>query len=141
MRFLALILGITTVTSAAAQELYAPTRDADAPTAQFVYESRFGGAPGMPAASAFKLQFANEGQRLSGFAPFQAEFRPASGEFYVNGMNVEGLLIARQEESSGVSSMLGGFLPLIIVIGAAGLIIIDGNDQDFDTGGSGGSGG
>jgi hypothetical protein len=141
MRFLALILGITTVTSAAAEDLYSPARDADALTAQFVYESRFGGAPGMPAASAFKLQFANEGQRLSGFTPFQAEFRPASGEFYVNGMNVNGLLIARQEESSGISSMLGGFLPLVIVIGAAALIIVDGNDQDFGSDGTGSSGG
>jgi len=138
MRFLALVLGMTVVTGAAAEELYAPARDTDALTAQLVYESRFGGAVGTPASSAFKLQFANEGQRLSGRAPLQAEFRPASGEFYVNGLSVERVLVARQE-GTGVAGWMGGFFPLVLVIGAAALIVVDGNDQDFGTSGSGGS--
>jgi hypothetical protein len=141
MRFLALVLGMTAVTGAAAEELYAPAHDTDAMTAQLVYESRFGGAVGTPASSAFKLQFANEGQRLSGHAPLQAEFRPASGEFYVNGLSVERVLVARQEEATGVAGWMGGFFPLVLVIGAAGLIIVDGNDQDFGTDGTGSSGG
>lgn len=140
MRVLALVLGMTVVTGAAAEELYSPVHDTDALTAQLVYESRFGGATGVPMSSAFKLQFANEGQRLSGFAPLQAEFRPASGEFYLNGMSVERVLVARQDEGAGVGSWLGGFFPLLLVIGAAGIIIIDGNDQDFGAGGTGGSG-
>lgn len=139
MRFLALVLGMTAVTGAAAEELYAPVRDTDALTAQLVYESRFGGAVGTPASSAFKLQFANEGQRLSGHAPLQAEFRPASGEFYVNGLSVERVLIARQEEAGGIASWMGGFFPLVLVVGAAALIIVDGNDQEFAPEGSGGS--
>jgi hypothetical protein len=138
MRFLALVLGMTAVTGAAAEELNAPAHDSDALTAQLVYESRFGGAAGMPASSAFKLQFANEGQRLSGHAPLQAEFRPASGDFYVNGLSVERVLVARQE-GTGVGSWMGGFFPLVLVVGAAALIIVDGNDQEFDTGGTGGS--
>src|SRR5688572_32315 len=137
MRFLALILGMTAVTGAAAEELYAPEHDAGALTGQLVYESRFGGAAGMAASGAFKLQFANEGQRLSGYAPLRAEFRPATGEFYVNGLSVERVLVARQEEG-GVGSWMGGFFPLVLVIGAAGLIIIDGNDQEFGTDGTGG---
>jgi hypothetical protein len=141
MRVLAFVLGITTVTCATAGEFDAPIHDTDAMTAQFVYESRFGGASGVPATSAFKLQFANEGQRLSGVAPLQAEFRPASGEFYVNGMNVQQLLIARQgEEGGGISALWSGWLPLVIVIGAASLILVDGYDADYGSGGSGGSG-
>lgn len=138
MRFLALMLGMATVTCASAGEFDTPIHDTDAMTAQLVYESRFGAAGGAPATSAFKLQLANEGQRLSGYAPVQAEFRPGSGEFYVNGMNVERVLIARQDEG-GIAALWGGWLPLVIVIGAAGLILVDGNDQDFGTGGSGGS--
>jgi hypothetical protein len=141
MRVLAFVLGMTTVTCATAGELGEPVHDTDALTAQFVYQARFGGASGVPATSAFKLQFANEGQRLSGVAPFQAEFRPASGEFYLNGMSVQRLLIARQDEGSGIAAMWNGWLPLVIVIGAAGLILVDGNDQDFSTGGTGASGG
>ena len=141
MRVLAFVLGMTMVTCATAGEFGMPAHDTDAMTAQFVYQARFGGATGVPATSAFKLQFANEGQRLSGVAPFQAEFRPASGEFYVNGLSVQRMLIARQGEEGGLAAMWGGWLPLVIVIGAAGLILVDGNDQDFTTDGTGASGG
>ena len=141
MRVLAFVLGMTTVTCATAGEFDAPIHDTDAMTAQFVYESRFGGAAGVPATSAFKLQFANEGQRLSGFAPLQAEFRPASSEFYVNGMSVQRLLIARQGEEGGIAALWNGWLPLVIVLGAAGLILVDGQDTDFASLGTGGSGG
>jgi hypothetical protein len=141
MRVLAFVLGMTMVTCATAGEFGAPVHDTDAMTAQFVYQANFGGAPGVAAASAFKLQFANEGQRLSGVAPFQAEFRPASGEFYVNGMDVERVLIARQGEEGGIAALWNGWLPLVIVIGAAGLILVDGNAADYASGGSGGSGG
>lgn len=138
MRVLALIVGMMAATCAAAEDLYSPIRETDAMTAQFVYEARFGGATGTPIASSFKLQFANEGQRLAGVAPMQAELR--NGQFYVNGLNVERMLIARQDEAGGgISALWGGWLPLVIVIGAAGLILVDGQDQDFTPDGTGGS--
>lgn len=137
MRVLALIVGMMAATCAAAEDLYSPIRETDAMTAQFVYEARFGGAAGAPIASSFKLQFANEGQRLAGFAPMQAELR--DGQFYVNGMNVERALIARQDGPTGISALWGGWLPLAIVIAAAGVILVDGQDQDFGVDGTGGS--
>ena len=61
------------------------------------------------------------------------EFRTDTGRFLVNGMDVERTFIARQEEG-GLASAWGGWLPLAIVIGAAGLIVVDGQDQDLPTG-------
>lgn len=140
MRVLALMVGMIAVTTASAGEFDANLQDSDAVAAQFVYEARFGGSTIVPAASSFRLQIANEGQRLSGVAPFRAEYRPQTGRFLVNGIDVEQTLVSRQSEEGGIAAMWGGWLPLAIVIGAASLIIVDGNDQDFSSGGTGGSG-
>lgn len=141
MRILAFVLGFTTVTGACAGELSAPYHDADAVTAQLVYQTRFGGEAGLPATRSFQLQIANEAQRAEGLAPMRAEYRFAadigSGRFLVNGLDVERTLISRQGEEGGLAALWGGWFPLVLVIGAAGLIIVDGQDQDLDgTGGS-----
>ena len=133
MRILALMVGVTAVTGASAGQLDTPDLDTDAITTQFVYEARFGGEAGMPAVRSFQWLVANEGQRLHGVAPFRAEFRADTGRFLVNGMDVERTFISRQEEG-GLASAWGGWLPLAIVIGAAGLIVVDGQDQDLPTG-------
>ena len=139
MRILALMVGMTAVTGASAGQFDTPNLETDAVTAQFVYEARFGGEAGLPAARSFQLLVANEGQRLHGVAPFRAEFRADTGRFLVNGMDVERTFISRQEEG-GFAGGLGGWLPLAIVLGAAGLILVDGQDQDLPTGsGSGGN--
>jgi len=140
MRVLALIVGMSAVTAASAGEFDTRLHESDAIAGQLVYEARFGGHAGLPAERSFKLQLANEGQRLAGIAPFRAEFRPDTGRFLVNGMDVERLLIARQAEEGGLAAMWGGWLPLVIILGAAGLIIVDGNDQDFTADGSGSGG-
>jgi len=139
MRILALMVGVTVVTGASAGELDAPYVETDAVTTQLVYEARFGGEAGLPAARSFQLLVANEGQRLNGVAPFRAEFRADTGRFLVNGMDVERTLIARQEEG-GLAGAWGGWLPLAIIIGTAGLILVDGQDQDEPTTGSGSGG-
>jgi hypothetical protein len=141
MRLLAFVLGITAVTGACAGELDAPYHGADAVTAQLVYQARFGGEAGIPATRSFQLQIASEAQRIEGLAPLRAEYRYeagfAAGRFLVNGLDVERALVARQDEEGGLSALWGGWFPLAIVIGAAGLIIVDGQDQDLD--GSGGT--
>lgn len=138
MRVLALMFGMLGIAgAAAAEDLYATT-ESDAITAQLVYETRFGGEQGAPVARSFQLQVANEGQRLQGLAPFRAEYRPDSQQFLVNGLDVQRTLIARQGEEGGLAAMWGGWLPLVVVIGAAGLIVVDGNDQDFTPNGTGG---
>ena len=50
MRTLAFLIGITAVTGASAGD-YAPSRDADAVTAQLVYQMRFGGLKPVHAAA------------------------------------------------------------------------------------------
>lgn len=138
MRILALMAGMAAVTGASASELDTPHLETDAVTTQLVYEARFGGEAGVPATGAFMLLVANEGQRLHGVAPLRVEYRTANGRVLVNGMDVERTLIRRQEEEAGIGSAMGGWLPLIIVIGAAGLIAVDGQDQSgTGTGGSG----
>jgi hypothetical protein len=131
MRVLALIAGMTAVTGAWAGEYDLALQDSDAVAAQLVFETRFGGEAGLPAARSFRLQIANEGQRLQGIAPFRAEYHQDTGRFFVNGMDVEQMLISRQEEEGGISALWGGWLPLAIVIGAASLIVVDGQDQDL----------
>lgn len=140
MRVLAFVLGITAVTGACAGEFDAPYHDADAVTAQLVYQARFGGEPGQPAVRSFQLQVANEAQRAEGLAPMRAEYRftsnPGAGRFLINGLDVERTLVARQGEEGGLSAIWGGWFPLVLVIGAATLIVVDGQDQDVQgTGG------
>jgi len=141
MRILAFVVGFTAVTGACAGELSAPYHDGDAVTAQLVYQTRFGGEAGLPATRSFQLQLANEAQRAEGLVPMRAEYRfgadAGSGRFLVNGLDIERTLIARQEEEGGLAALWGGWFPLVLVIGAAGVIIVDGQDQDLD--GSGGS--
>lgn len=138
MRALALIIGMVAVTGASAGEFDANERDSDAVTARFVYEARFGGATGLPAARSFSLQIANEGQRLGGVAPFRAEYRPDLGRFLVNGVDVEQAFVMRQDEEGGLWSVGGALLPVAIIVGVTSLIIIDGNNQDFTPDGTGG---
>jgi len=140
MRILALILGMTAVTGASAGEFDPRYPESDAITAQLVYEARFGGEAGLPAARSVRLQVANEGQRLSGVAPFRAEFRQDTGQFLVNGMDVERTFVRRQGDEGGLAALWGGWFPLVLVIGAASLIIVDGQDQDLPSG-TGASGG
>ncbi|MGH8482626.1 MAG: hypothetical protein ACRES8_09200 [Nevskiaceae bacterium] len=135
MRLLAFFVGMTAVTGACAGEFDAPYRDGDAVTAQLVYETRFGAPAGMPAARSLQLQVANEAQRAGNLAPLRAEYRFDagrfdSGRFLVNGLDVEQAFIARQGEEGGLAAAWGGWLPLAIVIGAAALIVVDGQDQD-----------
>lgn len=142
MRILTLLVGVVAATAASAGELDAPYLESDAVTAQLVYQARFGGAAGAPLARGFALQIANEGQRLAGVAPLRAEYvvdgRQDTGRFLVNGMDVEQAFVMRQGEEGGLAALWGGWLPLVIVIGAAALIVVDGQDQTG--GGSGLSG-
>ena len=138
MRILTLLVGMIAVTGASAGELDMRNVESDAITAQVVYRMHFGGAAGAPVASSFSLQVANEGQRLAGLAPLRADYLPDTGRFLVNGIDVEQAFVMRQEEAGGIASAWGGWLPLVIVIGAAGLIVVDGQDQTG--GGSGASG-
>jgi len=141
MRILAFLVGITAVTGACAGEFDRPQRDADAVAAQLVYETRFGGAAGAPVARSFQLRIASEAQRAENLAPLRAEYRfdarPDSGRFLVNGLDVERSLIARQGEEGGLAALWGGWFPLVMVLGAASLIIVDGQDQDAQGSGSG----
>jgi hypothetical protein len=129
MRILTLLVGMAAATGASAGEIDTLQLENDAVTAQLVYQARFGGAPGAPVARGFALQIANEGQRLAGIAPFRAEYRQDTRQFLLNGLDVERAFIMKQEEG-GIASAWGGWLPLVIVIGAAGLIIVDGQTQD-----------
>ena len=137
MRFLVFLIGMTAVTGACAGEFDTPYRDGDAVTARVVFETRFGGERGAPAARSFQLQFASEAQRAQGLVPMRAEYRPDSGQFLLNGLDVERTLIARQGEEGGLAALWGGWLPLVIVVGAAALIVVDGQDQE-PIGGTGG---
>ena len=144
MRILAFVVGMTAVTGACAGEFDQPIRDGDAVTAQLVYETRFGGTAGLPAVRSFQLQIANEAQRAEHLVPLRAEYRfnggpTGTGRFLVNGLDVERAFISRQGEEGGLAAMWGGWLPLAIVVGAAGLIIVDGQDQDLSGSGTGGS--
>lgn len=136
MRVLALVSGLVAAFSASAGEFDTRLLESGAVTGQLVYEMRFGGEAGRPAEGSLQLHVANEAQRLSGVAPLRAEYRHATGQFLVNGMDLEQTLMSRQAES-GIGSALGGYLPLIIVIGTAGLIIADGQDQDPAADGTG----
>jgi hypothetical protein len=139
MRLLAFIIGMTAVTGACAGELDRPYLDGDAVTASLVYETRFGGERGLPAMRSFQLRIANEAQRSDNLVPLRAEYRLGTGQFLVNGLDVERALIARQGEEGGLAAMWGGWLPLAIVVGAASLIVVDGQDQDETGTGTGGS--
>ena len=136
MRILTLLVGMIAVTGASAGELDSRFAESDALTGQVVYRVQFGGPAGVPAARSFSLQIANEGQRLAGLAPIRADYLPDSGRFLVNGIDIERTFAMRQAEEGGIAGAMGGWLPLVIVLGAASLIIIDGQDQT----GFGGSG-
>lgn len=129
MRVLGLISGLAAAFSATAGEYDTRLLESGAIAGQLVYEVRFGGEAGQPADGSLQLHVANEAQRLAGVAPLRAEYRHATGQVLVNGLDLEQTLMSRQAES-GIGSALGGWLPLIIVIGAAGLIVVDGQDQD-----------
>lgn len=141
MRLLAFVVGMTAVTGAYAEGIDRSYAHGDAATAQLVYELRFAGQGGVPAAHSFQLQVASEAQRADGLVPLRAEYRPGTGQVLLNGLDVERAFIARQEEEGGIAALWGGWLPLAIVIGAASLIIIDGQDQDPIFSGTGGTGG
>lgn len=136
MRVLGLISGLAAAFSASASEYDTRLLESDAVTGRLVYEMRFGGEAGQPAARSLQLQVANEGQRLAGVAPLRAEYRHDTGQFLVNGLDLEQTLMSRQTEG-GIGGALGGWLPLIIVIGAASLIVVDGQDQDPAASGTG----
>lgn len=136
MRILALVSGLAAAFSASGAEYDTRLLDSGAVTGQLVYQMRFGGEAGQPAAGSLQLQVANEGQRHAGVAPVRVEYRHDTGRFLVNGMDVERTLMSNQAES-GIGSALGGWLPLVIVIGAASLIVVDGQDQDPAAGGTG----
>ena len=129
MRILTLLVGLIAVTGASAGELDSRLAESDALTGQIVYRVQFGGPSGVPAARSFSLQIANEGQRLAGVAPFRAEYRQDTGQFLLNGLDVERTFVMKQEEG-GLAAAWGGWLPLAIVIGAASLIVVDGQNQD-----------
>ena len=137
MRILAFILGVTVAGGACAGDYEMALRDGDATTAQFVFESRFGGERGLPAVRSFQLQIASEAQRVEHLVPLRAEYRFNGGQFLVNGLDVERAFATNQAEEGGLVAAWGGWLPLVIVIGAASLIVVDGQDQDAP--GSGGS--
>jgi hypothetical protein len=142
MRILAFFLGMTVVGGACAGDYDMPYRDGDATTAQLVFESRFGGEPGLPAARSLQLQIASEAQRAESLVPLRAEYRFNGGrfnggQFLVNGLDVQRAFASRQAEEGGLAAAWGGWLPLVVVIGAASLIVVDGQDQE--TAGSGGS--
>ncbi|MGQ0587620.1 MAG: hypothetical protein ACT4PK_10535 [Gammaproteobacteria bacterium] len=128
MRILTFLIGMVAVTGASAGEYDARALESDAVAAQVVYRVQFGGAAGAPVARSFALQVGNEGQRLAGVAPLQAEYRHDTGQFLLNGIDVERSFVMRQEEG-GIAAIWGGWLPLAIVVGAAALIIVDGQDQ------------
>lgn len=130
MRILAFVIGMTAVSGACAGEFDRSYRDGDAVTAQFVYEARFGGEAGLPAMRSFQLQVANEALRAGNVAPLRAEYRFGTGQVLVNGLDVERAFASRQAEEGGLAAVWGGWLPLVIVVGAASLIIVDGQDQD-----------
>lgn len=136
MRILGLISGLAAAFSASASEYDTRLLESGAVTGQLVYEMRFGGEAGQPAVRSLQLQVANEGQRLAGVAPVRVEYRHDTGQFLVNGLDIERTFMSRQEET-GIGGALGGWLPLVIVIGAAGLIVVDGQDQDPVASGTG----
>ncbi len=129
MRLIAFLVGMTAVTGACAGEFDEPYRDGDAVTARLVYEARFGGERAMPAARSFQLQFASEAQLARDLVPMRVEYRLDTDRVLLNGLDVERTLIARQGEEGGLAALWGGWLPLVIVIGAASLIVVDGQDQ------------
>ena len=135
MRTLAFILGVTVAGGACAGEYDLAYRDSDATTAQFVFETRFGGEPGLPAVRSFQLQVASEAQRAEHLVPLRAEYRFSGGrldqgQLLVNGLDVERAFATRQAEEGGFAAAWGGWLPLVVVIGAASLIVVDGQDQE-----------
>jgi hypothetical protein len=142
MRALALFVGLMGVAGAVSAEQLAHGADgSDAVTGQFVYEMRFGGERAAPASS-FQLRFGSEQQVLNQrHLPLRAEYRLDTGAMLVNGLDVTPMLVNRQAEEGGMFSALGGWIPLLIVLSAAGFILVDGNDLDNgDFFGSGGSG-
>lgn len=137
MRVLGFVSGLAAAFSASAGEYDARLMDSGAVTGQLVYEMRFGGEAGQPAVRSLQLQIGNEGQRLAGVAPLRAEYRHETGQFLVNGIDVKQTWMSRQNEGG----FLGGLAPIVIVVGLAAIIIIDGNDVDPITSGTGGTGG
>jgi hypothetical protein len=137
MRTLAFFLGMTVAGGACAGDYDMAYRDSDATTAQFVFETRFGGEPGLPAARSFQLQIASEAQRAEHLVPLRAEYRLNTRQFLVNGLDVERAFASNQAEEGGLAAAWGGWLPLVVVVGAASLIVVDGQDQE--AAGSGGS--
>jgi hypothetical protein len=136
MRTLAFLACLAAVTGAHAGEYDVTYRDADAVSGRLVYEARFGGERGLPAARSFQLQFGTEAQLADKLVPMRAEYRVDTQRFLVNGLDVERTLVARQGEEGGMAALWGGWFPLVVVIGAASLIIVDGQDQDLDGTGS-----
>lgn len=142
MRLLALFVGLMGAAGAvSAGELAAGLEGSDAATGQAVFEARFGGERAAWAPS-LQLRFGSERQVLAQErTPFLAEYRPTTGAVLLNGLDVTPMLVSRQAEESGIFSAMGGWIPLLIVLSAAGFILADGNDlSDADFFGTGGSG-
>ena len=141
MRALVLFVGLMGAAGAvSAEQLANGLEGSDAATGQLVYEMRFGGERAAFAPS-FQLRFGSEQQVLAQRAtPFLAEYRPTTGAFLVNGLDVTPMMVNRQAEEGGIFSALGGWIPLLIVLSAATFIVVDGNDLSDDLIGTGGSG-
>lgn len=139
MRALVLFVGLMGMAGVVSAEQLA--EGSDAATGQLVYEMRFGGERAAFSPS-LQLRFGSEQQVLAQRAtPFLAEYRPATGAFLLNGLDVTPMLVNRQAEEGGIFSALGGWIPLLIVLSAATFIVVDGNDLgEADFFGSGGSG-
>lgn len=142
MRALVLFVGLMGMAGVvSAEQLASGFEGSDAATGQLVYEMRFSGERAALSPS-FQLRFGSEQQILAQQAtPFLAEYRPTTGAFLLNGLDVTPMLVNRQAEDTGMFSTLGGWIPLLIVLSAATFIAVDGNDlSDADVFGSGGSG-
>lgn len=141
MRLLVLIVGCLGISGAAtAGELLSAHAGSDAAAGQLLYETRFGGQAPF-ATSSFQLRFGSDAQLAARQpVPLVAEYRPATATLLVNGLDLSPDLVSRQVEEGGIFSALGGWIPLLIVLGAASIIVIDGNDQDVTVpAGTGGS--
>lgn len=141
MRFMALIVGLIAASAASAGELQSGFAGSDAPAGQLVYEARFGGDRAVLQAPSFQLRFGSDHQLVTHQpVPFLAEYRTGTGAMLLNGVDVSPMFVARQAEEGGFFSALGGWIPLLVVLTAATVIVVDGNRAEYAPEGTGGSG-
>lgn len=141
MRFMALIVGLIAASAASAGELQSGFAGSDAPAGQLVYEARFGGDRAALQAPSFQLRFGSDHQLVTHQpVPFLAEYRTQTGAVLLNGVDVSPMFMARQREE-GIFSALGGWIPLLVVLTAATIVVVDGNRAEYaDPDASGSSG-